>query len=134
MKNIVIALSVFASFSVSTSSSAESWFSINNDNEYIDLDSIRIIDGLVKYWSKEPDELMTDKRYSTMTLYAVNCRERAQALIQVVGYDPGGNAWINVSNPRHKWSFAESPPGSRGERSVSFVCAFVRDGPSGGSR
>jgi len=93
----------------------------------IDTDSIRVNDGLVRYWRKET-HLNEDKTIQMVIKrsIAVNCNENTSAEVTTVfGDGTGASFGSPITKQRKDWVFTEPSPRTMGSYSIQNVCAWV---------
>ena len=104
---------------------------------YIDLDSIRQENGLIRFWEKSEffhckgvDIIVAETDAGSTTSFAVSCSQRKMAITTNRSYAFGLLA-RDENVPREKWNFFEVAPESVGSNTVDFVCNYVAKQKSG---
>ena len=114
---------------------AENWYPLGDtgtkadDFKYaIDLDSIRLVEGRVRYWIKQ-DYASTQHqpggRFITDKVLSIgDCRERIVAPSGGVYYDAQGQV-VKTYSWRDRLNFRDITPGTVGEIELNFACAWA---------
>ena len=121
------------------------------DTHYVDVDSIRIRDGMVTAWVMrllaQPDrfedssspyslnnpwatpsqKVIGPRIWSYKSMYSFNCKEQSMAMLQLTAYsDPEGITPISTQSlSKRNISYEYTSPDSIGETQLNFVCRSV---------
>lgn len=100
---------------------------------FIDVDSIRVSDGLVYFWSKSeyspPAIGPGGAQYSLLEeKFAANCSDGSSATIQYSFFSSSGSLLHTRTFKPNEWQFNGGSPGSTGETQLDFVCKWVSRG------
>lgn len=89
----------------------------------IDRESIRVVDGLVRYWHRAIINDGGRRFVATMVSFAVNCAERSTAGTSVEMFTSDGHSKMKKDYQRSEWKFQEAIPDSKHMKTIDFVCA-----------
>ena len=108
---------------------AENWYQLaetKNGKHSIDLDSIRLVEGRVRYWVKTDYASTQYKSWATYIetrdSWIGDCRERISAVSGAVYYDAQGQV-VKTFSFRDRLDFSDVMPGTVGEVQLNFACA-----------
>lgn len=88
----------------------------------IDRESIRVVDGLVRYWHRMIINDGGSRFVAAMTSFAVNCAERSTAGTSVEMFTPDGHSKMKKVYQRREWKFQEAMPDSKQMETIDLVC------------
>lgn len=112
---------------------AENWVEIAQSQSgnitSIDLDSIKVVDGLVRHWQKTEEYSSSDSKTGEKIVgYVTNCTADMQAPASLHLYENGAAVFNYTLPADKKLEFKASPPGTISAAGVEFICRIHDNG------
>lgn len=113
---------------------AENWVKVSQSEDgkritSIDLDSIKVTDGLVRHWDKLEEYSSSDTQTGkTIFGNATDCKSETQATTSMHSYESGKIVFSYTAPPDTKLEFRAYPPGTTGASGIWFICRIYNNG------
>lgn len=112
---------------------AEDWVRVAESKEgqvtLIDKDSIKVVDGMVRHWTKletySPAGALKGK---TILGFLTDCKTETQARTSGYIYENDKLVFSHTEPPDTKLEFKAHPPGTSGASGIAFICRIFKNG------
>ena len=113
---------------------AEDWVKVGESKDgkritLIDKDSIKVVDGRVRHWTKledySPPGTLTGK---TIHSHVTDCKAETQASTSIHSYENDKLVFSHTEPPDTKLDFRAYPPSTIGASGIAFICRIIKNG------